>query len=217
MRDLVFVGRLVDKKGVSDLLAALSLLAERGLRPRLAIVGDGPLRQALEEIATSRGLAVEFLGHLAPDAVAQIMRESRVFAAPSRTAPSGDAEGFGMVYLEAALAGIPAVAYRHGGVPEAIVEGATGILADEGDIEGLATAIETLLADAATRAAMGSAAEARVRAEFDIDSRTEQLVELYDEVVRASAQLTEGPDRPRRSAGSRHPLLSGCRDESEGK
>ncbi|MGK3953429.1 glycosyltransferase [Microbacterium sp. I2] len=186
-RDLAFVGRLVEKKGVSDLLAALSLLAERGLRPTLAIVGDGPLRQTLEEVASSRGLAVEFLGHLPPDAVAEALRESKVFVAPSRTASDGDAEGFGMVYLEAALAGIPAIAYRHGGVPEAIVDGVTGLLAEEGDVEGLAASIETLLTDAGARAKMGRAAEARVRADFDIESRTEHLVALYDEVVTDAA------------------------------
>jgi len=181
--DLAFVGRLVEKKGVFDLLAALSLLAERGLRPTLAIVGDGPLRESLEEMASARGLAVEFLGHLPQDSVAQTLRKSKVFVAPSRTAPDGDAEGFGMVYLEAALAGIPAIAYRHGGVPEAVVDGRTGLLAGEGDVEGLATSIATLLSDTDARAAMGRAAEARVREEFDIGSRTEQLVALYDEVV----------------------------------
>ncbi|MFB7893155.1 glycosyltransferase [Microbacterium sp. NPDC056044] len=191
-RDLAFVGRLVDKKGVPDLLAALSLLAGRGLRPSLAIVGEGPMRAALEEEAASRGLSVEFLGHLPPDDVAQVLRESRVFVAPSRTASNGDAEGFGMVYLEAALAGIPAIAYRHGGVPEAIVDGVTGLLADEGDIEGLAASIETLLADTDVRAEMGRAAEARVRAEFDIRPRTDALVALYDEVSTEAAATPAG-------------------------
>lgn len=183
-RDLAFVGRLVEKKGVSDLLQALSLLADRGLRPTLAIVGDGPLRDTFEALASSRGLAVEFLGHLAPDAVAHVLRESKVFVAPSRTGPDGDAEGFGMVYLEAALAGIPAIAYRHGGVPEAVIDGVTGLLAEEGDVEGLAASIEALLADDGARAEMGHAAEARVRAVFDIGPCTERLVALYDEVVR---------------------------------
>jgi len=192
--DLAFVGRLVEKKGVSDLLAALSLLAERGQRPTLAIVGDGPLRASLEGVASARGLAVEFLGHLPPDSVAQTLRKSKVFVAPSRTAPDGDAEGFGMVYLEAALAGVPAIAYRHGGVPEAIVDGTTGLLADEGDVEGLAESIETMLSDAGARAAMGRAAEARVRAEFDIGSRTEQLVALYEEVLGDAAAPSGMPD-----------------------
>jgi len=187
-RDLVFVGRLVEKKGVSDLLDALSLLADRHLRPTLAIVGNGPLRESLEAVASARGLAVEFLGHLTPDAVAEVLRESKVFVAPSRTAPDGDAEGFGMVYLEAALAGIPAIAYRHGGVPEAVIDGVTGLLAEEGDVEALAASIETLLTDPEARAEMGRAAEARVRAEFDIRSRTEDLVTLYEEVVRGAAR-----------------------------
>ncbi|MGP3535445.1 glycosyltransferase [Microbacterium sp. RD1] len=192
--DLAFVGRLVEKKGVSDLLDALSLLAGRGLRPTLAIAGDGPLRATLEEVVSSRGLAVDFLGHLPPDGVATTLRESKVFVAPSRTAPDGDAEGFGMVYLEAALAGLPAIAYRHGGVPEAVVHDVTGLLAEEGDIEGLASSIETLLTDAGAREEMGRAAQERVRAEFDIESRTEDLVALYDEVVREAAPHGGAPD-----------------------
>lgn len=193
-RDLAFVGRLVEKKGVSDLLEALSLLAERGLRPTLAIVGDGPLRETLEGVASSRGLAVEFLGHLPPDAVAEVLRESKVFVAPSRTASDGDAEGFGMVFLEAALAGIPAVAYRHGGVPEAIIDGVTGLLAEEGDVEDLAASIEALLTDAGARGEMGRAAEQRVRADFDIGRCTERLVALYDEAMRDETPPGGVPD-----------------------
>lgn len=182
-RDLVFVGRLVAKKGVPDLIAALDMLAGREQRPTVAIIGDGPLRAGLEADARERGLAVEFLGALPPPAVAEALASARLLVAPSRTAPDGDAEGFGMVFIEAAAAGTPAIAYRHGGVPEAIIDGVTGVLADEGDVVGLAQAIDDLLGDPARRAALGQAALARARADFDIERCTGRLVALYDEVA----------------------------------
>lgn len=182
-RDLVFVGRLVEKKGALDLLAALSLLAARGERFTTTIVGDGPLRGRLQAEAASRGLAVDFVGAVPPAAVATTMASSHVLVAPSRVASDGDAEGFGMVFLEAALAGTPAIAYRHGGVPEAVVDGVTGLLVDEGDIDALADAIAALLADPKRRATMGRAAQVRVRADFDIAACTDRLVALYEEVA----------------------------------
>lgn len=183
-RDLLFVGRLVEKKGVADLLSALSALAAEGAHPTLAIIGDGPLRAVLEAQTQAGGLAVEFLGALPPSRVAEEMANSTIFVAPSRTAASGDAEGFGLVFLEAARAGIPAIAYRHGGVPEAVVDGQTGILVDEGDVGALAAAIAELLSDEGQRGRMGLQASDRVRAEYDIEQCTDRLVALYDEVAR---------------------------------
>lgn len=181
-RDLLFVGRLVEKKGVADILAALRLLRTTGITPSLTVVGEGRLRRALEARSIADGLDVSFVGALPPDEVDAHMRSSRLFVAPSRTAPNGDSEGFGMVFLEAAHAGLPVIAYRHGGVPEAVADGETGILVAEGDIEVLAEAIQSLLLDHDRRAAMAQAAVRRVGAEFNIDVRTEALQSLYDEV-----------------------------------
>lgn len=192
-RDVLFVGRLVEKKGAADLLAALSVLAGRGQRPTAAIIGDGPLREQLEADARARGLSVDFLGAVSPQVVADEMAASRILVAPSHTAPSGDAEGFGMVFLEAALAGTPAIAYRHGGVPEAVDDGVTGLLVDERDIEGLATAIGGLLADPVRCNALGAAAAARVRTDFDVDVCTDRLTSEYDDVA-----VMNGPERKRR-------------------
>lgn len=183
VRDVLFVGRLVEKKGVDDLLAALALLAANGQRPIVSIVGDGPRRAHLEADAKARGLLVDFLGARPPQIVAEEMAASRILVAPSRAARSGDAEGFGMVFLEAALAGTPVIAYRHGGVPEAVDDGVTGLLVDEGDIVGLADSIAVLLDDPVRRDAMGAAAAARVRADFDITVCTDRLVAEYDELA----------------------------------
>ncbi len=178
--DLVFVGRLVAKKGVDDLLSAVSTAqAELPVQPRLVIIGDGPLRASLERRAAALNVDATFLGSQSPDIVADTLRKSRVFVGPSRRAPSGDAEGFGMVFLEAALAGLPVVSCRHGGVPEAVVDGVTGLLSNEHDPRGLADNIVTLLDDPIRASEMGRRGEARVREDFDVRKQTALLEEIY--------------------------------------
>ncbi len=176
---IAFVGRLVEKKGVADLLAAVEELDRRGVRRPVRIIGDGPLRGELERRSAAAGLDVSFLGFRRPDEVAALLRESSVFCAPSRTAADGDAEAFGMVFLEAALQGLPVVSYRHGGVPEAVQDGVTGLLADEGDVPALARNLELLLADPARARTMGQAGSARVRRDFDVMRQSALLEDIY--------------------------------------
>jgi len=181
---IVFVGRLVAKKGVDHLIEAVALLpAELRARHRLSVVGSGPLRARLEERARELGVDAEFLGHLDPEEVRRRFGRARVLGAPSRTAGDGDSEGFGMVFLEAAAQGTPAVAYRHGGVNESVVDGSTGLLADEGDVPGLAENLRRVLSDDALAARLGAAGRERVLADFDIRSCTAALEDLYDEVA----------------------------------
>ena len=116
------------------------------------------------------------------------MAEATVFAAPSRTAANGDAEGFGMVFLEAALSSVPVVSYRHGGVPEAVVDGETGLLAEEGDLEGLASRLEMLLTDPVLAARLGAAGKQRTIELFDVKKRTLDLEDVLDAVVAARSQ-----------------------------
>lgn len=183
---VVFVGRLVDKKGVADLLEAMAALGERARGVPVRIVGDGPLRSQLEERARRAGLDVRFLGFRTAAEVAQVLRESAVFCAPSRTAPDGDAEAFGMVFLEAALQGLPVVSYRHGGVPEAVEEGVTALLAPEGDVAALTAHLRTLLDDPDLARSMGEAGRARVLRDFDVVRQSALLEDLYAEAATRS-------------------------------
>jgi colanic acid/amylovoran biosynthesis glycosyltransferase len=181
--DILFAGRLVAKKGVSDLLAAVELVSHRISPPSVGIIGDGKLRARLEAEAREWGVNATFLGAQGPDVVDAAMRSCLAFVAPSRTAPDGDAEGFGMVFLEAARAARPVVAYAHGGVSEAVVDGVTGILVPEGDIAALADAIVRVLGDAELRARMGTAGRQRVLEEFDIRECTAELEDEFDRVA----------------------------------
>ncbi|KZX21124.1 glycosyltransferase [Rathayibacter tanaceti] len=194
---VVFVGRLSDKKGVADLLDAMAALPLPLRDVPLTIVGDGHLRAALGEQAARLGLTrATFVGSRPPAEVAEILRTAAVFCAPSLTASNGDAEGFGMVFLEAALAGAPVVSYAHGGVPEAVEDGVTGMLVPEADVTALSTALAALLGDPARAETMGRAGRERVLASFDLSDRIRDLEDLYDRAAgRARSTTTNGERR----------------------
>ena len=170
---VLHVGRLVEKKGTRVLLEALAGLEGA----RLAVIGDGPLKAALERQAGPRA---QFLGALPPEEVAEWMRRASVLAAPSLTAADGDAEGLPNVVVEAAASGLPVVGTYHSGIPEAVIEGETGFLVPEGDARTLGAALAAALdADRA----MGRSARALAERKFDRARLSERLESIYDEVA----------------------------------
>jgi colanic acid/amylovoran biosynthesis glycosyltransferase len=179
--DVVFVGRFVAKKGVDDLVEAVGSLRDR--RPRVAFIGDGPLMDPMRRRAAELGVDATFLGRQPSSAVAHCLAQARLLAAPSKTAPDGDAEGLPTTILEAAGVGVPAVATYHSGIPEAVVSEETGLLCAEGDRSALAVNIARLLADDALRTRYGQAARARVSAHFDLAKQTARLEELYSSLA----------------------------------
>ena len=170
---ILHVGRLVEKKGTAVLIEALAGLPDA----RLVVIGDGPLRGALERRA---GQAVQFLGALPPEEVAQWMRRAAVLAAPSLTAADGDAEGLPNVVVEAAASGLPVVATHHSGIPEAVEDGKTGFLVAEGDSGALAGGLAAALS---AGPAMGKAARTLAEGKFDRVRLSARLERLYDEVA----------------------------------
>lgn len=188
---ITFVGRLVDVKGVQDLIAAVARLDPPHRDVPVRIIGDGENRSSLEHSAASHGLNVTFLGFRDSREVADELRRSAIFCAPSKTAAGGYAEAFGTVFLEAALHGLPVVSYRHGGIPEAVVHGRTGLLAPEGDVSALAACLDSLLADPSRAAELGRAGRQRVVRDFDVLHQTALLEDLYDDVA-ARARARRG-------------------------
>ena len=186
---ILFVGRLVEKKGCGDLIEAIRRAHERGEELRLRIVGDGPLRAQLE--AQAAGLNVTFLGPRPPAEVRNLMQRASIFSMPSRSARSGDSEGLPFVVLEAQSSGLPVVSTLHAGIPEAILDGETGLLSEEGDVEQIAANLLLLSRNEALRQQMGEAGRARMCAHFDLRTQTVKLEAIYDR-VRASAGLTRG-------------------------
>jgi len=180
---LLFVGRLVAKKGLSVLLEALERLGERGRAVGLDVLGDGPELDAARRRALQAGLDARFHGWVEPAEVAAAMTHAPVVVVPSRTPPSGDREGLPTVILEAMARGLTIVATRHSGIPEAIDDGVTGLLVPEDDIDALAGAIDRLCGDPALRRQLGAQARARWAERFDAERQSRRLEALLERVV----------------------------------
>jgi len=179
--EVLHVARLVEKKGTAYLIDAFARLAGRHPEAKLTILGDGPLRTALQARVAGHGLQtrVEFTGAVPHTQVRERMARASLLALPSVTATSGDSEGLGLVLLEAAASGLPVVGTLHGGIPEAVSDGISGYLVPERSTEQLAEAIDSLLADASLRRRMGAAGRALVHERFDITAQSARLEDLY--------------------------------------
>lgn len=157
---IAFAGRLVEKKGVKILLEAMGRDPLRTSAASLAIIGDGPLRPALERQVLAAGLQdrVRFLGSMPHVELARALASADIFCAPSVVEDSGDREGLPTVLCEAAASGLPAVATRVSGIPEVIVHGVTGLLVEAGDPAALSMSLHELAGDEGARNRMGRAA-----------------------------------------------------------
>ncbi len=151
-------------KGVDVLIMAWPAVMRRFPEAELRIVGDGDMRSSLSLLAQYLGVAasVTFLGSVDNQTLATEYSRARIFALPGRARVDGipEGEGFGLVFLEAAAMGLPVVAGRAGGAPEALVDQQTGILVDPNDARDVTRALVRLLAEPALANAMG--AEGRV-------------------------------------------------------
>jgi len=178
---LLFVGRLVEKKGCTYLLQAMEQLESRFPDLRLTIIGEGELKPSLQQEVNSRQLNVEFAGTATAAEIRQQLARSWLFVAPSITARSGDAEGLGMVFLEAQALQTPVVSFRSGGLVEAVDEGTTALLCEEKDVAGLTQNIAQLLEDSSLRRKMGIAGRERVEKDFDVRRQCAKLESIYAE------------------------------------
>ena len=186
---ILHVARLVEVKGAEYLIRAFGRLASKHPTVELAIVGDGPLKSRLQNLARSLGVAerVRFLGALPHAQVLAWMRKAAMLVLPSVRTSTGRVEGLGMVLLEAAATGVPAIGSHIGGIPEGIDDGRTGFLAPEKDVDALAHRMDDLLDDPAWRHEMGARARAFVTERFDIRRQTELLEGFYDSLLSAPA------------------------------
>ena len=177
---ILSVSRLVEKKGVDVLLAALARLP-RSLHWRLVHVGGGPLAYQMDSLCKKLGIAdrVEWRGALAQDEVLREYRAADLFALASRVARDGDRDGLPNVLVEAQSQGLACVASRISAVPELVTDGLTGVLVAPDDAGALAKALEDLIRDPARRRSIGEAAAARVRAEFTLEGNFSRLARKF--------------------------------------
>lgn len=182
---ILCVGRHVPQKGIDVLLRAFSRVTKAHPGLSLLLVGEGPMTGTLHSLAGSLGIAerVRFLGAQPHDRIIGLMRGARVFALPSQNAGDGESEALGIVFNEASACGVPVVATRHGGIPEAVLDGETGFLVTERDDSGLADRLEELLSNDALARKMGRRGREYVCETFDLASQTRALELIYDEVA----------------------------------
>jgi phosphatidylinositol alpha-1,6-mannosyltransferase len=164
---LLTLARLEPRKGVDMLIRALPGLAASHPGITLLVAGDGPDCALLAALAAEAGVAarVQFLGRIEEGMKAALFRSADLFAMPTRR-EGASVEGFGIVYLEAAWHGLPALAGRDGGAAEAIADGETGLLCDGADPAAVEATLAALLGDPDGLRAMGARAAARVRTAF---------------------------------------------------
>jgi glycosyltransferase involved in cell wall biosynthesis len=173
---VLFVGRLVEAKGCEFSLRAMALVQQQDSMAHLEIIGDGPLRPALEALAEKLALRVRFRGVQDPQEVQRRMSCARVLCNPSVTA-----EGFGMVFAEAQSVGTPVVSCMHSAIPEAVSHGETGLLCPERMPGPLAEALLIFLKDQNFWERASACSISWVRERFDIAKQTVKLERLYDE------------------------------------
>jgi phosphatidyl-myo-inositol dimannoside synthase len=165
-RVVLTVGRLVDSyKGHDMVIRAMPLIVARVPGVRYVVVGDGPRRAYLERLAVAHGVAdaVRFVGELPDDEVDAWYRRCEVFVLAGRESNAdGGAEGYGIACVEASLRGKPVVGGRSGGIPDAVVDGETGILVDPLDPGDIADAVIRLLAEPELATRLGRAGRRRV-------------------------------------------------------
>jgi phosphatidylinositol alpha-1,6-mannosyltransferase len=183
-------------KGVDSVIRALPAVVEQVPTACYEVIGDGDDRCRLEALARSLGVheLVRFRGRLSPDELAKAYRGCALFVMPSSH------EGFGIVFLEAALFAKPSVGGRHGGTPEVIEDGRTGFLTDHDDISGLAEVIVRLLREEGLALSMGEAARSHVLKTFTHEVFRRQLRSYVSGAIahatrewELSARGTEGP------------------------
>ena len=173
------VSRLVPRKGMDVLIEAANRLAPSYPDLVVAIAGDGRQLESLRGLAARSPVRVEVLGRVSTDDRAALLGAADVFVMACRNRWFGlEQEGFGIVFLEAAAAGVPQVAGDSGGASEAVVDGQTGlVVADPGDPGAVAEALRSLLADPGRRRRMGRAARSRVQESFDNDVLASRLAD----------------------------------------
>lgn len=190
-RLLLTVGNLVERKGHDTVLHALSLLAKQGQDVVYLIVGDGPNRAALEQLAASLGMAdrVVFLGRVNTSDLPLLYSAADIFIMVSRERLEHcDVEGFGIVFIEAAACGVPSIGGRSGGVSDAVVDGVTGLLVDPLDAAEVARSIDVLLANRDLARRLGDAARHRAVSQFSWSRFGATVASILDEVVRRPVQ-----------------------------
>lgn len=186
-RHIMAVGRLVEKKGFPTLIDALALLRDRGIECHCTLVGDGPMRAALEtQVAKLKlGDRVCLPGPKTQAQVIQMLREAAMMVAPCIISKGGDRDGLPTILVEAMALGVPCVSTTVVGIPELVRDGETGLCVAPNDPAVLADALARLLGDNPMRQHLAQNARELIESDYDVTRNTLQLRELFQQSIQA--------------------------------
>ena len=173
---IVFIGRLSAQKGIETAIRAVALMRRSVV---LDVVGDGPDRAALTELASRLGISerVLWLGHVPHTSVPALLARASALVAPFTE------EGLGLVAVEAQLCETPPVAFRSGGLTDIVEDEITGLLVPPGDVDALAAALERIVSNPTLRARLGVAGRAAALARFTPQAVAEQYSRIYTDAI----------------------------------
>lgn len=179
-KNIVAVGRFVDKKAPYFTILAFRRVLEQHPDAHLFLAGEGALLNTCQNIVKYFNLShnIHFIGIISPDQFRNYLSNSSVFVQHSITAANGDSEGTPVAILEAQAAGIPVVSTKHAGISDVVLEGKTGYLVEEGDADGMAEMISRLLSDLPRAKEMGDEAKSHIQKNFTLKAHI-STIEKY--------------------------------------
>ncbi len=185
--------RLIPKKGVATSLRAFAVFKKDFPNAEFFIAGKGPLQPELEMLAAGLGVsrAVRFTGFLSQSKLLGLYLSSHLFLHPSETPPDENQEGIPNSILEAMATGLPVLATRHGGIPEAVEHGQSGVLVQEEDHVGLARSMKEIANNPSVLYQMGMSARMAVSARFEQETQARLLESFYEEALALRAAKQE--------------------------
>jgi colanic acid/amylovoran biosynthesis glycosyltransferase len=182
---IVTIARLTEKKGVEYAIRAVAKLAKSKTNLNYTIVGDGPLKESLQQLIQELSVdpIVTLVGWKHQLEIIDILKNSDIMLAPSVTSKNGDREGIPVVLMETMAMGLPIVSTVHSGIPELVENGVSGFLVPEKDVDALAEKLNYLVENPEIWNKMGAAARAFVEEHYNINKLNDKLVEIYSSSV----------------------------------
>jgi colanic acid/amylovoran biosynthesis glycosyltransferase len=178
-------GRLVEKKGIEYAIRAVAQVLKNYPNLEYNIIGDGELKTHLQQIITELGVTekINLLGWKNQEEIIQIINNTHIFIAASVTAKDGNQDAPVNTLKEAMAMGLPVIATRHGGIPELVQDGISGLLVPERDADAIADKLTYLLEHPELWEQMGKAGRAYVEKHYDINHLNDELVKIYQQVI----------------------------------
>ncbi len=178
-RRILFVGRLIRVKGLDDLIRAFKIVKEKFPDAELRLVGEGPMRKELENLARELGVPVTFAGYKSGTELEEEYLSAGIFVLPSKVDEIGQTETLGVVTIEALSYGLPVVASNIGGIPDVIINEETGLLFESGDYQQLAEKIITIFENPVFAAELVERGQKHINENYSWDRIVARLEDLY--------------------------------------